>query len=88
MKRHEEMLNGKTNRTTLNIPQNTTEKGKKTKGLYFGHNSLLNKQNMAMIMSLYFFDIAVKMITMMPQIESDSVIADQEDSNEKGNYHA
>ena len=41
-----------------------------------------------MIMSLYFFDIAVKMITMMPQIESDSVIADQEDSNEKGNYHA
>ena len=35
-----------------------------------------------------FFDIAVKMITMMPQIESDSVIANQEDTNEKGNFHA
>ena len=32
MKRHEEMLNGKTNRTTLNIPQTTTEKGNDTSG--------------------------------------------------------
>ena len=34
-----------------------------------------------------FFDIAVKMITMMPEIESDSVIENQEDANEKGNFH-
>ena len=27
------------------------------------------------------------MITMMPQIESDSVIENQEDANEKGNFH-
>ena len=33
MKRHEEMLNGKTNHTTLNIPQNTTKKGNNTRGL-------------------------------------------------------
>ena len=32
MKRHEEMLKGKSNRTTLNIPQNTTEKGNITMG--------------------------------------------------------
>ena len=39
MKRHEKMLNGKTNRTTLNIPQNTTEKGNITRCIYFGPNS-------------------------------------------------
>ena len=27
------------------------------------------------------------MITMMPEIESDSVIENQEDANEKGNFH-
>ena len=32
MKQHEEMLNGKTNHTTLNIPQNTTKKGNNTRG--------------------------------------------------------
>ena len=36
---------------------------------------------------LFFFDIAVKMITMMPPIESDSVIENQEDANERGNFH-
>ena len=41
MKRHEEMLNGKTNRTTLNIPQNTTEKGNNARGRYYS-----GKQNM------------------------------------------
>ena len=39
-----------------------------------------------MIITL-FFDIAVKMITRMPQIESDSVMANKEDANEKGNFH-
>ena len=32
MKRHEEMLNAKNNRTTLNISQNTTEKGNNNRG--------------------------------------------------------
>ena len=34
-----------------------------------------------------FSIIAVKRITRMPPIKSDSVIANQEDTNEKGNYH-
>ena len=35
MKRHDEILKGNSNRTTLNIQQNTTEKGNNTRGLIF-----------------------------------------------------
>ena len=31
IKRHEEMLNGKTHQATLDIPQNTTKKGNNTR---------------------------------------------------------
>ena len=54
MKRHEEMLNGKTNQTTLNIPQNTTKTGNNTRGLILCRN-LSWKTKYTMILLFHFY---------------------------------